>query len=398
MTDWRAEMKQIPFFAEANAALKAALTEQEAARTYRRYVVEARKRGVRPLHGAERVTALRRRLHERASRLGWPKPKGGLHIFLGYASWNWEAVLPEALSPFGGVASFEWRSHGFAEERSDWLDHRDDMNAMMLASFRAANRRRPVDVVVGYFSGLTVSPETIREMTATGAIVCNFCFDDKLHFPGAIIGGRYTTTAAIAEAVDLNLTSDPEAISRYAVHGGLAMFHPEAASPRLHFPHDIPFVHDVSFIGARYGWRPRFIERLKALGIDVACYGQGWPNGAVTNEAMAEIYSKSRINLGFGGIGHSRKLVNLKGRDFETPMSGGLYLTQHNPELALVYDIGREILTYRNEADCAKIIRALLADPEHAAAIRARGHQRALRDHTYEARWTNTLKALGALA
>lgn len=398
MTGWKLQLKKWPLAAETNAWLKARFIEREAAAIYRRHETKAQRLGIRALYAAELHAAVRSRIAERVHRLGWPKRKGDLHIFIAFAKWNWEAILPKAFAPFGEVTSFEWRSRGFREELSGWLERRDEINRAMLMTFYAANRRRPVDVVVGYLSGLTVSPETLVAMAAAGAVVTNFCFDDKHRYPGPIVGGRYQTTAAIASAVDLNLTSDPKGILKYAVHGGLAMFHPEAADPTLHRPYDTPFEYDVSFIGANYGWRLKFISALKHLGVNVSCFGSGWLNGPVSDGEMAEIYSKSQINLGFGGIGHSRNLTNLKGRDFEVTMSGGLYLTQDTPELALVYDLGREIVTYVNEADCARIIRELLADPERAASIRKAGYESARMKHTYEARWTAVLGMLGALA
>jgi spore maturation protein CgeB len=78
-------------------------------------------------------------------------------------------------------------------------------------------------------------------------------------------------------------------------------------------------------------------------------------------------------------------------------MCGALYLTQHNPELALVFEIGKEIVTYRDESDCAKLILELLADPERAAAIRRSARARCLRDHTYTTRWLHVMQTLGAL-
>ena len=175
------------------------------------------------------------------------------------------------------------------------------------------------------------------------------------------------------------------------------MFWPEAAHPDWHRPYDVPFEYDVSFVGGRYGWRPRFISKLIKLGIDVERFGPGWDNGALSDEEMIKLYSRSRINLGFGGVAHSRKLTCLKGRDFEVPMSGGLYLTQDNPELSLVYDVGKEIVTYKDEEDCARVIRELLDDPERAAAIRQAGRQRCLKDHTYKARWTEVLRLSGLM-
>jgi hypothetical protein len=197
--------------------------------------------------------------------------------------------------------------------------------------------------------------------------------------------------------VDLNLTSDPQGLAKYWAHGGLAMFHPEAADPQWYRPLGLPYRHNVSFVGARYGWRPWLIDGLERRGITVECFGKGWPNGTIANEDMNALYAASRINLGFGGIGYSRSLLCLKGRDFEVPMSGALYLTQDNPELASVFDVGREILTYRGLDDCAHIIRSILQDPDRAQRIRDAGRARCVKDHSYLARWTRVLQTLGAL-
>ena len=178
--------------------------------------------------------------------------------------------------------------------------------------------------------------------------------------------------------------------------GGLAMFWPEAAHPDIHKPYDIPFEFDVSFIGGKYGWRPRFIARLCKTGIKVACFGNGWKNGPLSDEEMVKLYSRSRINLGFGGVGYSKTLTCIKARDFEVPMSGGLYLTQDNPELSLVYEVGKEIMTYSNEKDCAQKVKWLLAHPDEADNIRNAGRIRALRDHTWKKRFASAFKTIGS--
>jgi hypothetical protein len=87
----------------------------------------------------------------------------------------------------------------------------------------------------------------------------------------------------------------------------------------------------------------------------------------------------------------------LKGRDFEIPMAGGLYLTQHNPELELVYDVGREILTYRNAEDCARQIKYYMNHPEAAEEIRIKARQRCLNEHTYLSRWSQVFRIAGIL-
>jgi len=390
-------LKRSSIVTELNAFLKAKAQEHAVRKSQRYYRARAKQEGIIATKGTSLDLAVRKRLAERAARLGWPRNKGALHLFLAFGAKNWEVILPKALSPFGRVSVFEWRSRGFDDTGPDWLTRRTEMNEAMLEAFEEACRIKPVDVVIGYLSGHNTAPETLSKMVNAGAAVVNFSFDDKPYFPGPMVGGRYASPAAIAHMVDLNLTSDPEAIVKYAVHGGLAMFHPEAADPGVHQPYDQSFEYDVSFVGARYGWRPWFIGALQKKGINVECFGEGWSNGPVELEEMARIYSRSRISLGFAGIGHSYKLVCLKGRDIEVPMSGGLYLTQHNAELSLIYRVGKEIVTYHDVHDCEHTIRHLLRDGTRARAIRRAGRERCLREHTYVARWANVLTVLGAL-
>lgn len=395
-TQLRGKLKQVNLFYRLNVALQGYFQELEAARSLAWYKREAERSGIQCPEGAPLFGALKERLKTRA-RHRWPCSSGNLHIFLAYAVANWESILPKALAPFGRVTVFDWRRSGFDDWAADWLSRRDLMNAAMLDAFCRANQKQPVDIAVGYLSGHNTSPQTLKKMAEDGAAIYNFCWDDKLNFPGKPFGGRYPTTAALASVVDLNLTNSPESLVKYAVHGGLAMFWPEAAHPDHHKPCDLPFEYDVSFAGARYGWRPAFIDKLRRYGIKVESFGKGWPNGPLSDEDMIKLYSRSRINLGFEGVGYSRKIMCLKGRDFEVPMSGGLYLTQNNPDLSRVYDVGREIMVYEDEADCAKTILELLNAPERAARIRQAGRERALREHTYEARWKLVLRSSGIL-
>jgi len=78
-------------------------------------------------------------------------------------------------------------------------------------------------------------------------------------------------------------------------------------------------------------------------------------------------------------------------------MSGGLYLTTANPELAHCYDLEKEIVCYDNEEDAACRIRWLLANPERAEEIRCAGHARALKDHTWNVRFEKVFTVLGVL-
>ena len=396
MKSLKQALKRNPTIGPVLEKVRGRMQEYQARTRLAEYRAEAEHRGIACPTGNALAQTLRQRLASRR-RGREPKAKGQMHIFLAYYISNWEFILPRALEPFGQVSPFEWRALGIDDNAPTWPKGRKELNAKMLEAFHEANRRQPVDAVVGYLSGRNTLPKTLQTMSEAGAAIFNFCWDDKLRFPGEMLGGQYTSPAAIAHTIDLNLTNAPDSVIKYAVHGGLGMFWPEAAHPDLHKPYDLPFEFDVSFVGGRYGWRPRFIEALQGRGIKIDCFGPGWPNGPLSDEDLVKLYSRSRISLGFAGIGHSKKLMCLKGRDFEAPLSGALYLTQHNPELSLVYDIGNEIVTYTDVDDCAAKIRSLLANPVRAAAIRKAGRARALRDHTYEVRWKQVFEMAGLM-
>ena len=390
------KVKNIGWIYHANVFLRARLQERKAVRELGYYRTEAVKRGIVKLNKSDLTHALRSRLRSRG--IDPPsKKKGQFHIFLAYYVSNWEAILPEILKLFGRVTEFNWRKQGFDDRSPYWLDYRDRMNEAMLAAFFDAHKLQPVDAVVGYLSGYNADPRILRKMGESGAVIFNFCWDDKLGFKGKILGGRWTGPAALAPVVDLNLTNAPDSVIKYIVEGGLAMFWPEAAHPDIHKPYNVPFEFDVTFVGGKYGWRPWFISRLQKMGINVVTFGPGWENGSLSNEEMVKLYSRSRINLGFAGVGYSKKLMCLKGRDFEVPMSGGLYLTQDNPELSLVYEVGKEIVTYKDAKDCAQKIKYLLDHPEEAEKIRKAGRERALKDHTWEKRFEQIFKMAGLI-
>ncbi|MBU0952196.1 MAG: glycosyltransferase [Elusimicrobia bacterium] len=316
-----------------------------------------------------------------------PKQKGNLHIFLAYEQNNWESVLPRTLQCFGKLTTFEWKSSGYNQSSNKWISVRGEMNNKMLKCFEEADKIQRIDAFVGYLCGYNISTNILNEFTKSGTPIFNFCWDDKLFFKGPKIEKRFYGLAEIASSIDLNLTNAPDSIIKYTVHGGLAKFWPEAAHPDIHKPHECNYLYDVSFVGKKYGYRPALINYLRRNGINVTAFGQGWENGSLSDEEMIKLYSKSRINLGFAGVAQSNKLMCLKGRDFEIPMSGGLYLTQDNPELKLVYAIGNEILTYENKKACLEKIKWILNNPSKAENIRKNGRSRALKDHTWEKRF-----------
>ena len=317
-----------------------------------------------------------------------PKPKGALSIIAVYHNYNWEDTsLRPALERFGTVRRYDWFEE-FNHARRDWRRSvKADMNRDLAARVGCwVGEERP-DVIFTYLSGELVSPETVRVLRSFGVPMIHFSLNDKEHFVGKVRGGLAFGSRDICRFFDLCWTSTEDALKKYCVEGALPVYLPEGANPELHRPWEQEKTIEVSFVGQCYGKRPETIRRLGEAGIRVEAFGYGWPGGPLSTEEMVRIYSRSRINLGFGGVEGHEETYCLKGRDFEIPMSGGLYLTEYHPELEMVYDLGKEIVTYRGFDELVAKIRHLLANPDEAEAIRQAGFRRARKEHTWEMRF-----------
>jgi len=317
-----------------------------------------------------------------------PKPKGALSIIAIYHNYNWEdGALKPALEKFGTVRRYDWFK-AFDHSGRDWRSSvKAEMNRELVVHIGQWVAGERPDVIFTYLSGELVFPETVQALRSFGVPMIHFSLNDKEHFVGKVRGGLAFGSRDICRWFDLCWTSTEDALKKYCVEGALPVYLPEGANPEVHRPWEQEKTIDVSFVGQCYGNRPETIHRLRAEGIRVEAFGYGWPGGPLSTEEMIRLYSKSRINLGFGGVEGHEETYCLKGRDFEIPVSGGLYLTEYHPELERVYDLGKEIVTYRGFGDLLANIRHLLADPQRAEAIRQAGFRRARRDHTWEMRF-----------
>jgi spore maturation protein CgeB len=387
-------IKQSPLYRAALPVL-GLISDRQILSERRKYEHRARAMGL-PLR--EEAASVFRRLREQLSKRGilWPpRPQGrSLHILYVSVPGNWERHnIPPELAKIGTVTTYfiaDQPVHAY--KRGESL--RDSVDSHLPGFVEGLHRENPVDMMLSYLSGAQVSAETIRAIGNRGIATFNFHLDDRISFQGKRVGRLRAGAVDICAAFDLNLTSSPDSVVKYRVEGADAIFWPEGANPDHWRPLPLPYKYDVSFIGERYGRRPAFVAALRKQGIRVTCFGDGWDNGPVSAERMVEIYAQSRINLGFGYICRS-SFMNLKGRDFEVPMSGAVYLTSHNEELELVYRVGTEIETYRDVHDCAEKIKELLADPDRCEGMRLAAREAALSRHTWATRVESLLDGSG---
>jgi spore maturation protein CgeB len=326
-----------------------------------------------------------------------PKPQGTLNIIAIYHHYNWENdSLRPSLEKFGTVRHYDWFAEFNHQQEKAWHGRvKADMNRELVALVEQWHKETAADVIFTYLSGELVTPETMARIQALGVPTVNLSLNDKENFIGKIKNGQATGMRDICRYFDLCWTSTEDARKKYCVASATPLYLPEGANPEIHRPYEVEKTIDVSFIGQKYGNRAEVIDKLHRAGIPAEAFGRGWPNGPLSTEEMVQLYSKSRINLGFGGVsGHSHTYC-LKGRDFEVAMSGGLYLTEYHQELETVYHLGQEIITYRNFSELLEKIRFLLANPQKAEEIRQNGFLRARKEHTWEMRLARIFKLMG---
>jgi len=86
-------------------------------------------------------------------------------------------------------------------------------------------------------------------------------------------------------------------------------------------------------------------------------------------------------------VGYTKNVTTIKGRDFEIPLWGGLYLTQYSEGLTKYFEIGTEILSYKDIDDCIKIIKYVKVNPIKANLIRNAGQKKAINYTSWKSRF-----------
>jgi hypothetical protein len=251
---------------------------------------------------------------------------------------------------------------------------------------RASTTESPISIAFLYAAGFYLDPEMLDGLRSRGIWTVLLALDDKQQLPGATRDGIREWQVAAARGVDLYWTTWRTGVDWLAARGAIPWYAPTGADPVLFAPVAQPRNVDVLWVGRGYGPRYALVRWLRKQGFSVESYGPGWEGGAIPFDEMVRMYGRAKIVLGMGGVGQTDAFKHLKGRDFEVPMSGAVYLTSFNPELADHFRIGEEILCYSSFVECADVLRWLLARPDVAERIRAAARERSLREHTWDSR------------
>lgn len=249
------------------------------------------------------------------------------------------------------------------------------------------------DVVFCVLMQYEVWIETIRLIRNSGISVINWSTDDSWKYPmfSKLIGAEF----------DLFVTTYPELVDQYQRDGIGSVYVSQWAANAETLAPPVSAAscrYSVSFVGAAYGSRPALIEKLRREGINVACFGHGWPEGPVEAKRVAEIVRESQVSLNFseGAHGSTQGVSGrqIKARVFEVPGYGGCLLTERAPGLERYFRIEEEILSFEGEDELVREVKTLLASPDRRDQVAQKGFERVRREHTYDRRFDEMLSAL----
>lgn len=335
-------------------------------------------------------TLIARRLG--ACRANLNKLSGDLNIFyLGADELQDRGGTLQSLERFGRLSYFTQADGTYGQYTVGTDEERRAANASrLLELFKILHEEgKAPDILIAQTFSSYINPKVFSQIRDVyGTFIVNIAMDDRHQYWGNKVNGVWGGTYGLIPYIDLALTAAPECVDWYLKEGCPAIFFPEASDEEIFHPTpNLPKVHDVSFVGGRYGIREEIVKLLRGAGIQVTIFGSGWGNGRIDIEAVPSLFAQSKIVLGVGTVGHCTNFYALKMRDFDGPMSGSCYITHDNSDLHMLYEVGKEIVTYRTAGECVEKISYYLQHDMEREEIAKAGHRRASREHSWGKRF-----------
>jgi spore maturation protein CgeB len=239
-----------------------------------------------------------------------------------------------------------------------------------------------------------IQAETIRRLTDDGIRTFNWFCDDHWRFDNF--------SRAFAPAFSLVATTSPEAVPRYHASGYDRVVLSQWACNQYAFDRrGLEPEYDVSFVGQRYGERPKIVESIRKAGFNVHCWGYGWEEGRIEQPQMVRVFETSRINLNLSNSWTGRRwrrrpaIGQIKARLFEVPGSGGFLLSEAAPHIDDYFAVDSELATFTGTDELIEKIRYWLEHEDERAQVANRGYARVRAEHTYDQRFAEIFAAAG---
>lgn len=380
-------LKSIGLIYDVNSSVKDIMLTCQSARI--RGVYDRKIQALSPAYPDADIRSLIRRRMRNGGVREIRQPKGRMHVFCVGTYYEQEAAgFLQGLARFGRVSVYRNAEGGYGlNAPPGTAPHivRDRHERCLIEQVRGLHAEHRIDVVIGTMVAQSLTVDALRAVRESGIPVLNIAMDDRLPVHWGSENGVRNGAIGLADGVDLVLNTTKEYVPRYLSEGCPAIYWPFGSDPEIFHPSEGK-EYDVCFVGNNYGTRSKLVNAITSVGIRIESFGHGFPNGHISAERVPEVFAKSKVILGTGLVGHSRRIFTLKLRDFDGPMSGSLYVTSYNPDLAEHFEFGKEIIVYKSIPECIEQLRFYLAHDLERERIAVAGRIRAMREHTWEQR------------
>jgi hypothetical protein len=251
------------------------------------------------------------------------------------------------------------------------------------------------DLVLLYLPGSLLSEELFATLRSNWSCpLVGWNLDDRVSFWNYDAANNHDHYQKWATFFDLNLTNAKLASTWYHQAGAACIYMPAG----VHLPAGMGpptrayYQYPLSFLGSPKLDRVALVNRLCEVGLPVTVFGRGWPNTAWV-DSTSSVYRASQINLGMGMA--TLNFSTTKNRDFECPGVGACYMTTYNWELPEWWELGREILCYRNVEELIEMVCWYRNRPDECLKIAQAAWHRCAREHTWEIRFRKIFRELG---
>lgn len=285
------------------------------------------------------------------------------------------------VSFIGEICSFTVTTH--LKTRSGW-PYDGNRFTRKFVNFTRRSKHLPIGAIFLSLGADVLFPMTIRLLKW------------RLRVPLVILSGvspirdGNPRERVMAKYVGLVATNDPSHAQEWKELGARkAIVLPiSAIDPELHYSRDIKRDIDVLFVGTVTPEREQFFQKFHKL---LSPHTSFVVKHHVFEEDYVKLLSRAKIVLN-PLRPEMKRGANL--RLFEIPACGALQLASHtNPEW---FTEGKEILTYDDAEDAARLVNYYLSHKGERERIAKRGQERTLGEHTFQKRFKKLIIILSS--
>jgi spore maturation protein CgeB len=357
---------------------------------------------------------------------------------------TWYRNLYEPMVDIGCDVILFPAEKAFSAMRSKNKEKVAEVSDELLKTIKKEHTKKPIDLFFAYLMDNCIDSQVILEIKKMGIPTCNFSCNN-IH--------QFYLTENLSKKFDLNLYAEKEAKQSFDSIGATSLWWPMSSNPKYFKPVECSFTYDMSFVGANYATRARYVHHLLENNIDIHAFGPNWLWGArtktrsflkrfkflsqtmlarsnqkramasgllfdhdfrvllgntyakqfhspISDEELIKLYSSSKLSLGILDVydKHNPTMQikrHLHLREFEAPMCGACYCTGYTDELAEMFEPEKEVITYRDSYELLDKVKYYLAQPADRVRIREAARKRALADHTPQQRFKTLFTYLG---